>query len=645
MARRSRGQKEQRALSAGALAEVLVSHRLLDAIPDATVVVDQSGVIQQVNEQVERLFRYQHDDLIGQKVEILVPEQHRSRHQHDRDVYTHAPKVRAMGSGLYLLGRRSDGSEFPVEISLSPLQSGAQTLVLAAIRDITERRRIEEDLRRAHLELETRTTQELGEYRARLAAIIDYSEDAILSKDLNGTIMSWNRGAERLYGYSAAEAVGQSIHLIVPRDRPDEVPAILDRIRRGERLEHYEGTRVAKDGRQLQMSISISPLRDAAGSVVGASAIARDVTAQKKAEEHLRQTQKMEAVGRLAGGMAHDFNNILGIISACTELLRDRLPAPSPATEYVSNIRKAVERGASLTRQLLAFSRTSVVRPTILNLNEHLRDVTKLLQPLMGDDVEIVVSAPSSSALVEVDPGQLDQVIVNLAVNARDAMPHGGKFLLQTGTVDLDEAFTRQHKPMAPGPYVTLAVSDTGIGMDQTVLTRIFEPFFTTKEIGKGTGLGLATVYGLLKQMAGHIWVYSEPGRGTTFMIYLPSAEKKLDLAAAAQAGGARLPRDRRLGREIRPGETRDPWRSHRCRADRCGHAWDERPRIGYRDHAFPPRTSSGLHVGIYGRTHRGTRHLEGREDFARETLHPNGPAQGGSRPRGGSPAQITDSW
>jgi CheY-like chemotaxis protein len=154
----------------------------------------------------------------------------------------------------------------------------------------------------------------------------------------------------------------------------------------------------------------------------------------------------------------------------------------------------------------------------------------------MGDDVEIVVSAPSSSALVEVDPGQLDQVIVNLAVNARDAMPHGGKFLLQTGTVDLDEAFTRQHKPMAPGPYVTLAVSDTGIGMDQTVLTRIFEPFFTTKEIGKGTGLGLATVYGLLKQMAGHIWVYSEPGRGTTFKIYLPSAEKKLDLAIAAQA-------------------------------------------------------------------------------------------------------------
>jgi PAS domain S-box-containing protein len=529
--------KEQSApLSPEALARVLLSPSLLDAIPDATVVVDGAGTILQINSQVEQLFGYGRDQLVGQKIELLVPERYRSRHVQDRGEYIRAPRTRAMGSGLSLDGRRGDGSEFPVEISLSPLHVGEKTLVLAAIRDITYRRRIEEDLRRAHQELQTKTAQELGEYRARLAAIIDYSEDAILSKDLEGTITSWNRGAEHIYGYTSSEAVGQSINLIVPPERPDEIPTILEKLRRGERLEHYESVRIAKNGRRLQMSISISPLHDASGTIVGASSIARDITAQKKAEEHLRQTQKMEAVGRLAGGIAHDFNNVLGIVSACTELLRDRIDPASPAAEYVTNIRKVIDRGAGLTRQLLAFSRTSLVKPVVLDLNEHLRDISKLLRPLMGDDVEIVVVPRTTTGVIEVDPGHLDQIIVNLAVNARDAMPQGGRFILETGTVQLDETFTRQHQPMVAGGYVMLAVSDNGIGMDETVLTRIFEPFFTTKEIGKGTGLGLATVYGLVKQMGGHIWVYSEPHRGTRFKIYIPSAEQKIGVESGAEA-------------------------------------------------------------------------------------------------------------
>src|SRR5208283_3411638 len=257
--------------------------------------------------------------------------------------------------------------------------------------------------------------------------------------------------------------------------------------------------------------------------------------AQKRTESQLHQSQKMEAIGRLAGGVAHDFNNILGIIRACTEFLRDRIDSAAESSLYVENIKKAIERGSSLTRQLLAFSRSSAIQPRVLDLNERLKDVSKLLRPLMGDDVEILVVSKSPAAVVEADPGQLDQIVVNLAVNARDAMPRGGKFILETAIAKFDEAFAGQHQSMTPGKYVLLAVSDTGSGMDGATVSRIFEPFFTTKEVGKGTGLGLATVYGLVKQSAGHIMVYSEPGHGTTFKIYLPNAEHKIGLGSESE--------------------------------------------------------------------------------------------------------------
>ena len=304
--------------------------------------------------------------------------------------------------------------------------------MLSAIRDISDRKRIAEELRRANEELHRRTTEQLGEYRSRLASIIDSSEDAILSKDLNGTITSWNKGAERIYGYTTEEVVGKHISLLIPGDRPDEIPEILRKIARGERIEHHESVRVTKDGRRLDVSVSVSPLRNAAGDIVGASAIARDITAQKRAEGQLRQSQKMEAIGRLAGGVAHDFNNVLGIINACAEFLRDRIDPAAEPSIYVENIKKAIERGRSLTKQLLAFSRTSAIQPRVLDLNERLRDISKLLRPLLGEDVEILIVPRTPSAVVEADPGQLDQIVVNLAVNARDAMPRGGKFILET---------------------------------------------------------------------------------------------------------------------------------------------------------------------------------------------------------------------
>jgi PAS domain S-box-containing protein len=522
-------------LSAKTMDEVLLSSDLLETLPDAIVAVDRDGTIVQANSQTQELFGYDREELIGRKVELLVPESYRRQHHHHRQNFAETPKTRRMGADLDLYGRRRNGSKFPVEISLSPVSTEKGTFVLSAIRDISDRKRIAEELRRANEELHRRTAEQLGEYRSRLASIIDSSEDAILSKNLDGTITSWNRGAERIYGYTPEEAVGRHISILTPGDRPDEISEILGKIAGGESIEHYESVRVTKNGRQLNVSISVSPLRDAAGEIVGASAIARDMTAEKRAESQLRQSQKMEAIGRLAGGVAHDFNNILGIINACTEFLRDRIDPAAEPSVYVENIKKATERGASLTRQLLAFSRTSAIQPRILDLNERLRDISKLLRPLMGDDVEILIASKSSSAVVEADPGQLDQILVNLAVNARDAMPRGGKLILETGAVRFDEAFAEQHQAMTAGKYVLLTVSDTGSGMDEATVSHIFEPFFTTKELGKGTGLGLATVYGIVKQSAGHILVYSEPGQGTTFKIYLPSADHKIGIGSTAE--------------------------------------------------------------------------------------------------------------
>jgi PAS domain S-box-containing protein len=516
------------------VADVLLSSAILESIPDAMVVVNQRGVIIQINAQTEAMFGYTREELVGQRIEMLVPERQRMSHDQHRADYHAEPRIRRMGSGLDLRGRRRDGSELPVEISLSPIGAGDAMIVLTAIRDVSDRRRIEEDLRRANDELERRKTRELRDSQSRMALIVNSSQDAIIGKNLDGIITHWNKGAELMYGYSAQEMIGKSISELCPKDRPDEIPGILERIRHGERVEYFESVRVTKDGRRLNVSISVSPIYDSDGKIVGASAIGRDITAQKKTEDQLRQSQKMEAVGRLAGGVAHDFNNLLGIVSACTELLSGHVEGDG--REYLDNIRDAAKRGAALTRQLLAFTRKQPVQVQILDLNERLKDVTKLLRPLLGDNVDLSLVPRSAAAIVEADPGQLDQVVVNLAVNARDAMPNGGRLVIETDVREFDEGFAGNHPPMVAGRYVMLAVSDNGEGMDPVTLSRIFEPFFTTKEVGKGSGLGLAVVYGIVKQSMGHIWVYSERDRGTTFKIYLPCAEHKLGLEQPKRA-------------------------------------------------------------------------------------------------------------
>ncbi len=501
--------------------------------------------------------------------------------------------------------------------------------------------------------------QALGE-AARLAAIVESSGDAIVGEDLHGMIQSWNRGATRLYGYTAEEAKGRHASFLLPPGRREELSAVFDRLRHGENIEHFETEQMTKDGRTIQVSLTISPSRDATGAVAGASTIARnvtelkrtqvavvrlreavgasgevifmtnregvitfinpeftrlygheeaevvgkatprilksdtknaeeyrefwrallekrgvrwetvnrakdghlvtveasanpildehgeiagflaiqrDITARKQLEEQFRQAQKMEAVGRLAGGVAHDFNNMLTVINGYSELLLSEPDLPAAHKSRVEEIKKAGDRAAALTRQLLAFTRQQVLQPEVLDLSAVISDLGKLLVRLIGEDIELAIVPAKGLWRVKADPSQLEQVLMNLAVNARDAMLGGGKLTIETSNVELDTTYGRNHPMVKPGKYVLLAVSDTGHGMDAETQAHIFEPFFTTKPKGKGTGLGLATVYGIVKQSGGSIWVYSEPGRGTTIKVYLPAVEKKVAYKGSQASG------------------------------------------------------------------------------------------------------------
>jgi PAS domain S-box-containing protein len=354
-----------------------------------------------------------------------------------------------------------------------------------------------------------------------MRAVVANTEDAIVAKDLDGTIRAWNEGATRIYGYSAVEMIGQKVFVLTPPDRAQETERILQQLRHGKRIDQLETVRLHKEGRTIHVSLTICPIHDAAGRVIGASAISRDITQRKVLEEQLRQSQKMEAIGHLAGGIAHDFNNLLTIINGYSDILLAN-GVDEATSRPLLEIRKAGEKAASLTRQLLAFSRKQILQPVVFDLNQTVTDMEKMLQRLIGEDIDLTTIHDPQLGQVKADPGQIEQVILNLAVNARDAMPRGGKLLIQTRNVHLEESYTQLRPEVIPGPYVLLSVKDTGLGMTPEVKAHIFEPFFTTKGQGNGTGLGLSTVYGIIKQSGGHIDVQSTPGRGTTMKIYLP---------------------------------------------------------------------------------------------------------------------------
>jgi PAS domain S-box-containing protein len=497
----------------------------------------------------------------------------------------------------------------------------------------------------------------------RLAAIVASSADAIVGKSLEGVVTSWNTAAERIFGYTAGEMVGSSIFRLVPEDLHDTERSILERIRNGEPVEFSETDRIRKDGCRISISLSVSPIGDGLGRVIGASSIMRDITERKQAEralaqsqerlqlalraarmgtwywdlagdaliydeglsqlyglepgvgqipigqffervppddrdhvrqvfdraragtgelvsefpvalpdgkvrwlshqghvvrdssgaglymtgvcldvterrlmeERLRQAQRMDSVGQLAGGIAHEANNMMSVVLGCADYVLQRTDLAEAVRQDVDQIWRAAKRTAGITQQLLAFSRCQMLQPQILDLNATVRHLEPILARALGESRGIRMHLSPTLGPVRADPGQLEQVLINLTLNARDAMDEGGRLTIETMNVVLDQAYvdTKQVDTLEPGEYAALIVTDTGHGMDRLTLSRIFEPFFTTKAVGAGTGLGLSTAYGIVKQSGGFIWVYSEPGLGTTFKLYFPLAKSAQDLPPA----------------------------------------------------------------------------------------------------------------
>jgi PAS domain S-box-containing protein len=363
----------------------------------------------------------------------------------------------------------------------------------------------------------------------RLAAIVAHATDPIVST-VDDVIVSWNLAAEELFGYSEEEVVGQSIAVLMPPEQPaDSVKRTGDAVRAGQTVTFEEREMVRKGGERLSVSSRLSPLRGENGEIVGVSGFYRDIREQissraerEQLELQLQQSQRLETVGQLAGGIAHDFNNLLAVILNYSDFLREELPEGERAHDDVEQIRRAAERAAGLTRQLLVFSRREVARPKVLDMNAVVSVAEKLLRRTIGEHIELTTQLDPELGRVRIDEGQLEQVLVNLAVNARDAMPDGGSLTVETANVELDDAASGIWGTLAAGRYARLCVTDTGTGMPPEVIERAFEPFFTTKAVGEGTGLGLATVYGIVENAGGHALIYSEPGRGTAVKVYLP---------------------------------------------------------------------------------------------------------------------------
>ncbi|MFA4915908.1 MAG: PAS domain S-box protein [Syntrophales bacterium] len=414
--------------------------------------------------------------------------------------------------------KRRDGSVFHADVSSVLVELRGRQYLLGVFRDITERKLAEDSIR---------------ESEKRFKILFDSAPDAYYLHDFKGIIIDGNKAAAELIGHNREELIGKSfaeLKLLAPDDLKKAVAQLKKNIH-GQLAGPDEYIFNRKDGKQVFAEIRSVPININGENIV--LGIARDISERKILEEQLHQSQKMEAIGTLAGGVAHDFNNLLTIIIGNAKLVLTDLEDDSPLAEDIREILKAADRATSLTRQLLAFSRRQIIHPDVLDLNEVLADSEKMLKRLLSEDIEFLTLLQPGLWKVHADFGQMSQVIMNLVVNARDAMPKGGKLTLETANIELDEKYFLKHGVRdipVTGPYVMLAVTDDGMGMDEETRSRIFEPFFTTKEKGMGTGLGLSTVYGIMKQNKGYIWTYSEPGKGTTVKIYLPRAEAGLEV-------------------------------------------------------------------------------------------------------------------
>jgi two-component system cell cycle sensor histidine kinase/response regulator CckA len=473
---------------------------------DIVVMTDRSGVIEYVNPAFETLTGYTREDAVGKTPRIL-----KSGRQ-DADFYRRMWGTLLAGKVFrgVLVNRKKNGELYWTEKTITPIvdEGGQIRNFVSNDRDITQRRATEEALRSS-------------EQRYRL--LFERNLAGVYRASAEGKFTEANDSLARMLGYeSGRELLGQDTADVF--DNPIEPEALMRELKAHGQVVSYEVRARRKDGSDAWALLSSTLLRDKAGNVTGREGTVLDITERRGLEQQLLHSQKMDAVGQLAGGVAHDFYNLLMVMSSYAELLADSIGGNAKAQHQAGEILKAARRAAGLTRQLLAFSRKQVLSPSIMDLNSVLADIGRMLPRLIREDIQVEIRPGASLWRVKADPVQVEQVIMNLAVNARDAMPSGGHLVLETSNEQLDEEYARRHVGVSPGEHVMLTVSDTGCGIPADILPHIFEPFFTTKELGKGTGLGLPTVYGIVKQSGGSIWVYSEVDHGTVFKVYLPRA-------------------------------------------------------------------------------------------------------------------------
>ena len=477
---------------------------ILESAAAAILAIDDRGRIKTVNPAAERMFGYTSDEMLGRNVNILMPEPYRTQHDHYMERYLQTGKKRIIGIGREVEGQRKDGTIFPIHLAVGEFKVAGERFFSGIITDLSSHARLQAEIDRQSLLFQ---------------AVFDHVPEALVVSEPEGAIVLTNPAAERMFGYSASE-VARLDWIELFHEQPDKKKLEQD-LARGSDGVSISGVLRRKNGRTFPAQGHIAIIRAADHTQMTVVSLFRDVTDEIKRREGSLRLQKLEAIGQLTGGIAHDFNNLLTIISGNLELLEESISIAEDR-ELLSGAVRAADSGARLTRRLLTFARRRQLTPEVINLNEQVQSMSELLRRTLGDTIDLRTSFARDLWLVRADSGEIESAVINLAINARDAMPNGGKLSIQTSNVILERDEVGFEGPLVAGDYVRISVSDNGIGISKAVLGRVFEPFFTTKPPGRGTGLGLSTIYGFIKQSGGNITIYSEPDVGTTVNLYFP---------------------------------------------------------------------------------------------------------------------------